>query len=104
MVGKRDRSKTKISDGAVSVSSAAVELALLKHPNSVRSTARVCLIGAGKMGKLVIKHLVLKGFTRIVVVNNSDELVEALREDFNHIEIIYKNHFTVCSLVLVKLI
>ncbi|KAF5784567.1 putative glutamyl-tRNA reductase [Helianthus annuus] len=90
MVGKRVRTETRIAEGAVSVSSAAVELALMKLPQSAHSTARCLLIGAGKMGKLVIKHLVSKGCTRIVVVNRSVEKVDALREEFKDIEIIYK--------------
>nr|XP_043639981.1 glutamyl-tRNA reductase 1, chloroplastic-like [Erigeron canadensis] len=90
MVGKRVRTETKIAEGAVSVSSAAVELALMKLPHSAHSTARVLLIGAGKMGKLVIKHLVSKGCTKIVVVNRSVEKVDALREEFKDIEIIYR--------------
>ncbi|XP_076921926.1 glutamyl-tRNA reductase 1, chloroplastic-like [Bidens hawaiensis] len=90
MVGKRVRTETKIAEGAVSVSSAAVELALMKLPPSGYSTARALLIGAGKMGKLVIKHLVSKGCTKVVVVNRSVEKVDALREEFKDIEIIYK--------------
>ncbi|KAI3689130.1 hypothetical protein L2E82_47079 [Cichorium intybus] len=90
MVGKRVRTETKIAEGAVSVSSAAVELALMKLPHSAHSAARVLLIGAGKMGKLVIKHLVSKGCTKMVVVNRSVERVDALRDEFKDIEIVYK--------------
>ncbi|PWA94449.1 NAD(P)-binding domain-containing protein [Artemisia annua] len=90
MVGKRVRTETKIAEGAVSVSSAAVELALMKLPQSAHTTARVLLVGAGKMGKLVIKHIVSKGCTKIVVVNRSIEKVNALREEFKDIEIIYR--------------
>ncbi|XP_076899814.1 glutamyl-tRNA reductase 1, chloroplastic-like [Bidens hawaiensis] len=90
MVRKRVRTETKIAEGAVSVSSAAVELALMKLPLSGYSTARALLIGAGKMGKLVIKHLLSKGCTKVVVVNRSVEKVDTLREEFKDIEIIYK--------------
>lgn len=90
MVGKRVRTETRIAEGAVSVSSAAVELALMKLPVSSHTTARFLLIGAGKMGKLVIKHLVSKGCAKVVVVNRSVERVDALREEFKDIEIIYK--------------
>ena len=62
--GKRVRSETNISSGAVSVSSAAVELALMKLPKSEALSARMLLIGAGKMGKLVIKHLIAKDARR----------------------------------------
>ncbi|CAA2990377.1 glutamyl-tRNA reductase 1, chloroplastic [Olea europaea subsp. europaea] len=89
-VGKRVRTETNISAGAVSVSSAAVELALMKLPESSHATARMLVIGAGKMGKLVIKHLVAKGCTKMVVVNRSEERVAAIREEIKDIEIIYK--------------
>ncbi|EXC01154.1 Glutamyl-tRNA reductase 1 [Morus notabilis] len=89
-VGKRVRTETNIAAGAVSVSSAAVELALMKLPESSHATARVLVIGAGKMGKLVIKHLVAKGCTKMVVVNRSEERVAAIREEMKGVEIIYK--------------
>ncbi|OVA18968.1 Quinate/shikimate 5-dehydrogenase/glutamyl-tRNA reductase [Macleaya cordata] len=89
-VGKRVRTETNIAAGAVSVSSAAVELALMKLPESSFSSARMLVIGAGKMGKLVIKHLVAKGCTKMVVVNRSEDRVALIREEFNSIEIIYK--------------
>ncbi|KAE8653930.1 Glutamyl-tRNA reductase 1 [Hibiscus syriacus] len=97
-VGKRVRTDTNIAAGAVSVSSAAVELALMKLPKSSHATARMLVIGAGKMGKLVIKHLVSKGCTKMVVVNRSEERVAAIREELKleakgeakSVEIIYR--------------
>lgn len=89
-VGKRVRTETNISSGSVSVSSAAVELAQMKLPKSSYATARVLVIGAGKMGKLVIKHLIAKGCEKIVAVNRSEEKVAAIREEFKNAEIIYK--------------
>uniref|UniRef100_A0A5B6ZUL8 Glutamyl-tRNA reductase n=1 Tax=Davidia involucrata TaxID=16924 RepID=A0A5B6ZUL8_DAVIN len=89
-VGKRVRTETNIAAGAVSVSSAAVELALMKLPGSTHSIARMLVIGAGKMGKLVIKHLVAKGCTQMVVVNRTEERVAAIREELKDVEIIYK--------------
>ncbi|KAM1331767.1 hypothetical protein ACFX2I_044221 [Malus domestica] len=89
-VGKRVRTETNIAAGAVSVSSAAVELALMKLPASSHATARMLVIGAGKMGKLVIKHLVAKGCTKMVVVNRTEERVASIREELHGIEIIYK--------------
>ncbi|CAL9199684.1 unnamed protein product [Musa hybrid cultivar] len=88
--GKRVRSETNIASGAVSVSSAAVELALMKLPKSHSASARMLVIGAGKMGKLVIKHLAAKGCKRVVVVNRSVERVDAIREELKDIEIIYR--------------
>ncbi|KAK7275877.1 hypothetical protein RIF29_17003 [Crotalaria pallida] len=89
-VGKRVRTETNIAAGAVSVSSAAVELALMKLPETSHGNARMLVIGAGKMGKLVIKHLVAKGCTKMVVVNRTEERVAAIREELKDIEIIYK--------------
>ncbi|KAK3021474.1 hypothetical protein RJ639_047646 [Escallonia herrerae] len=89
-VGKRVRTETNIAAGAVSVSSAAVELALMKLPQTSHATARMLVVGAGKMGKLVIKHLVAKGCTKVVVVNRSEERVAAIREDLKDTEIVYK--------------
>ncbi|KAF7817074.1 glutamyl-tRNA reductase 1, chloroplastic [Senna tora] len=89
-VGKRVRTETNIAAGAVSVSSAAVELALMKLPEASHESARMLVIGAGKMGKLVIKHLVAKGCTKMVVVNRTEERVEAIREELKDVEIIYK--------------
>ncbi|KAK7282928.1 hypothetical protein RIF29_12052 [Crotalaria pallida] len=89
-VGKRVRTETNIAAGAVSVSSAAVELAVMKLPEASHHNARMLVIGAGKMGKLVIKHLVAKGCTKMVVVNRTEERVAAIREELKDVEIIYK--------------
>ncbi|XP_021721106.1 glutamyl-tRNA reductase 1, chloroplastic-like [Chenopodium quinoa] len=89
-VGKRVRTETSIAAGAVSVSSAAVELALMKLPESSHAGAKMLVIGAGKMGKLVIKHLVAKGCTKMVVVNRSEARVAAICEELQDVEIIYK--------------
>lgn len=86
--GKRVRSETNISTGSVSVSSAAVELALLKIPESSYASARVLVVGAGKMGKLVIKHLVAKGCRKMVVVNRTPDRVAAICEEFKNVEIV----------------
>ncbi|XP_042433921.1 glutamyl-tRNA reductase 2-like isoform X1 [Zingiber officinale] len=88
--GKRVRCETNIASGAVSVSSAAVELALMKLPKPHGQSARMLVVGAGKMGKLAIKHLAAKGCKKAVVVNRSAERVEAIREELNDIEIIYR--------------
>ncbi|KAL2340047.1 hypothetical protein Fmac_007987 [Flemingia macrophylla] len=89
-VGKRVRTETNIASGAVSVSSAAVELAYMKLPEASHDSARMLVIGAGKMGKLVIKHLVAKGCKKMVVVNRTEERVAAIREELKAVEIIYK--------------
>ena len=63
----------------------------MKLPESSHSTARMLVIGAGKMGKLVIKHLVAKGCTKMMVVNRTEERVSAIREELTGVEIIYKS-------------
>lgn len=88
--GKRVRSETSIAAGAVSVSSAAVELAVMKLPKDSISSARISVIGAGKMGRLVIKHLIAKGCKRIVVVNRTEERVSLLREELTGAELTYQ--------------
>ncbi|GKE53589.1 glutamyl-tRNA reductase 1, chloroplastic-like protein [Tanacetum coccineum] len=71
-IRKRVRTETKISSGSVSVSSAAVELAQMKIPESSYDSIKVLVFGASKIGKLVIKHLVAKGCMKMVVVNRTE--------------------------------
>jgi glutamyl-tRNA reductase len=63
---------------------------IMKLPDSSFATARVLVIGAGKMGKLVIKHLAAKGCRNMVVVNRAKERVAAIHEELKGVEIIYK--------------
>ncbi|KAM3266075.1 hypothetical protein P3L10_003069 [Capsicum annuum] len=44
---------------------------------------RVLIVGAGKMGKLVIRHLVAKGCKKMVVVNRTEDRVTAIREELS---------------------
>ncbi|KAI4296480.1 hypothetical protein L6164_036435 [Bauhinia variegata] len=62
----------------------------MKLPESSYSSARVLVIGAGKMGKLVIKHLAAKGCKRMVVVNRTEEKVNAISQELKDIDIVYK--------------
>jgi glutamyl-tRNA reductase len=84
--GKRVRSETSISTGSVSVSSAAVELAQLKLPGNSWDAARVCIIGAGKMSTLLVKHLLSKGCKRVTVLNRSLPRAQALAEEYPDME------------------
>ena len=67
--GKRVRTETSIGTGAVSISSAAVELAQMKVSHLPAS--RVAILGAGKMSRLLVQHLVSKGADKISIVNRS---------------------------------
>jgi glutamyl-tRNA reductase len=80
--GKRVRSETSINTGAVSISSAAVELAEMKRQN-LRS-ARVAIVGAGKMSRLLVQHLLAKGCESITVLNRTQKRAEELAERFSN--------------------
>jgi len=80
--GKRVRSETSISSGAVSVSSAAAELCQLKLPSHSFSDARLAIVGAGKMSTLLVKHLLSKGCTEVTLLNRSRPRAEALAASF----------------------
>ena len=67
--GKRVRTETSIGTGAVSISSAAAELAQLKGQHL--ATSRIAIIGAGKMSRLLVQHLLSKGASHIAIVNRS---------------------------------
>lgn len=84
--GKRVRAETSISTGSVSVSSAAVELALLKLPTHSYDDARVTIIGAGKMSTLLVKHLASKGCKKVTVLNRSLPRAQALADDYPELE------------------
>lgn len=83
--GKRVRSETEIGTGAVSISSAAVELAQAKVPNL--AGCRVAVVGAGKMSRLLVQHLISKGATTISIVNRSTKRAENLAQQFGDIEL-----------------
>jgi glutamyl-tRNA reductase len=78
--GKRVRTETSIGTGAVSISSAAVELAQLKVANL--AACRVVILGAGKMSRLLVQHLISKGAVEISIVNRSRERAEELTKQF----------------------
>jgi glutamyl-tRNA reductase len=74
-VAKRVRSETGIGSGAVSVSSVAVDLA--KRIFDRFDDKTVMLIGAGKMGSLMARHLQRHGVRSLMVTNRSfDRAVE----------------------------
>jgi glutamyl-tRNA reductase len=83
--GKRVRSETEIGTGAVSISSAAVELAQTKVPNL--AGCKVAIIGAGKMSRLLVQHLISKGATTISIINRSAKRAESLAQQFGDIEL-----------------
>ncbi|MFS0514744.1 glutamyl-tRNA reductase [Nostoc sp. UIC 10607] len=78
--GKRVRTETSIGTGAVSISSAAVELAQIKVANL--AACRVVILGAGKMSRLLVQHLISKGAVEISIVNRSRDRALELTKQF----------------------
>lgn len=88
--GKRVRSETAISKGSVSISSAAVELSemlCMKDLNLPFSEARLAVVGAGKMTRLLITHLASRGLEKISIVNRSLGRPQELQEQFPDVDI-----------------
>ncbi len=83
--GKRVRTETSIGTGAVSISSAAVELAHMKVGNF--ATHRIAILGAGKMSRLLVQHLISKGATDITILNRSVKRAEELKVMFTAIDL-----------------
>jgi glutamyl-tRNA reductase len=75
-VGKRARSETGVSEGAISVSYAAVELAERIFEDLHRKKALV--IGAGDTAQLTAKHLSGKGIGALYITNRTSERSEQL--------------------------
>ncbi len=80
-VAKRVRTETKLAEGAVSISSAAVELA--KKIFGTLEGKHVMLLGAGEMAELAAQHLLGNGVKNIMVANRTFERAEELAKEFN---------------------
>lgn len=87
--GKQVRTKTGISNGAFSVSYAAVE----KCNNIFEQLPdkKILLIGAGETGELTIKNLYKKGCQNIVVTNRTTSKAEELASRFKGSVINFKD-------------
>ncbi len=78
--GKRARSETKISEGSVSVSSIAVELA--EKIFGKLTGERVLILGTGKISELTMKHLVKAGAGEITVTSRTYERALELSQKY----------------------
>mgnify|MGYP001339724196 CR=1 FL=1 len=92
--GKRVRSETNLGTGAVSISSAAVELAQLKLGQSLGKdqlmtleSESVGVIGAGKMSRLLLQHLQAKGCSKIMLLNRSIDRANSLAATFPELNV-----------------
>lgn len=93
--GKRVRSETGISKGAVSISSAAVEFSAWKLAEDCNihqgmEAANIAIIGAGKMARLLLVHLETQGVKQVTIVNRSPDRVKELETEFPGIKIQYE--------------
>ena len=87
--GKRVRTETNLGTGAVSISSAAVELAQLKVGQArgldelvTLDQEQVAVVGAGRMARLLLQHLQAKGCKGLVLLNRTVSKAEILAADF----------------------
>ncbi len=92
--GKRVRTETNLGTGAVSISSAAVELAQLKLGQSLGQdkllsleSEKIAVVGAGRMSRLLIQHLQSKGCSELLLLNRTLKRAEDLASDFSNLEI-----------------
>ena len=76
--GKRVRTETALSEGAVSVSYAAVELARKIFGNLKGRT--VLVLGAGEMGKLTAIHMQSQGIGRLIITSRTAAHATALAQ------------------------
>jgi glutamyl-tRNA reductase len=87
--GKRVRSETNLGTGAVSISSAAVELAQLKLGQArgldelvPLDQEQVAVVGAGRMARLLLQHLQAKGCRGVLLLNRTVARAELLAAGF----------------------
>ena len=93
--GKKVRSETSLGTGAVSISSAAVELAQLKIGQEsgidglvTLESEKVLVVGAGRMSRLLITHLKSKGCQSLVLINRNIGRAINLAADFSDLKIV----------------
>ena len=87
-VAKRVRTETGIASAAVSISSAAVELARKIFGDLAGRT--VLILGAGEMAELALRHLLDDGVRSVLVANRTHERAVALAEQFHGRAVTYE--------------
>lgn len=83
--GKRVRTETNLGTGAVSISSAAAELALMKVESF--DDCHIAILGAGKMARLLVQHLISKRANKITILNRTIGRADELAAQFGDVEI-----------------
>mmetsp|Transcript_1607 Transcript_1607/g.2453 ORF Transcript_1607/g.2453 Transcript_1607/m.2453 type:complete len:535 (-) Transcript_1607:227-1831(-) len=87
--GKRARDETDIAKGAVSISSAAYELAedrlkaqaLNGLPLTLKD-AKITIVGAGTMTRLLLTHMASHGVTKFTLINRSEPRAREMADEF----------------------
>ena len=88
-VGKRTKTETELSQGAISVSYAAVELACKIFDDL--GTRKALLVGTGETGRLAAKHLSGKNIGTLLLANRTREHAEALASEIGGTIVDYGN-------------
>ncbi|KAG5176319.1 Glutamyl-tRNA Reductase, chloroplast precursor [Tribonema minus] len=91
--GKRVRSETSISKGAVSISSAAAEFSKFRCEMDNKRPfegARIAIVGAGTMSRLLLVHLQSLGIRAITLVNRSMPRCLELQAEFTDMALTLK--------------
>ncbi len=83
--GKRVRTETNLGTGAVSISSAAAELALMKVESF--DNCHIAILGAGKMARLLVQHLLSKRANKITLLNRTIDRADKLAAQFGDVDI-----------------
>eukprot|EP00467_Chlorarachnion_reptans_P022932 CAMPEP_0114510088 /NCGR_PEP_ID=MMETSP0109-20121206/13586_1 /TAXON_ID=29199 /ORGANISM="Chlorarachnion reptans, Strain CCCM449" /LENGTH=569 /DNA_ID=CAMNT_0001689343 /DNA_START=110 /DNA_END=1819 /DNA_ORIENTATION=+ len=88
--GKRVRTETGISKGAVSVSSAAAQLSEMKVEGDLGikfEDARIAIVGAGEMTRLLVTHLAsTRAKQPLHIINRGRERMEKLNDMFPDVD------------------
>lgn len=79
-VAKDVKTRTKLGEGRVSISSVAVDLAVSIFTSLKGKT--VLVLGSGEMGVLTLRSLQSQGVDKMLMLNRSIEKAEALAEEF----------------------
>lgn len=79
-VSKRVRTETKVAEGHVSVSSAAVDF--LREVFDTFTDKTVLVVGAGEMGRLTLNHIRELNPARVLVTNRSPERAAAVAAEY----------------------
>lgn len=88
-VAKRVRTETGIASSAVSISSAAVELARKIFGDLAGRT--VLILGAGEMAELALRHLLDDGVRSVLVANRTHDRAVALAQQFHGRAVTYES-------------